>query len=1260
MIRTRYVAALSLLFTALFFIEYTPVLPRMRIPYDLEGFHYPLADYAFQALKQGRFPQWDPSTYCGLSFAGNPQTAMYYPPVWLMFALKWGSAKLSYRALEYLALAHVWLAFLLCYAWLHDRRKLHWLASILGAGGYAFGGYLLEQLQHLGLLAGYAWLPLAFLSIDEAAEKGAWRPLWKLALASAMCLLGGYPPIWIVFAMCSAAYAFGRRSAQGSRRVRLGLWTLAALGCSLLFCAVELLPALEAALLKVPEVKYNFASGFKDPAYYLSYFVPNYFKFDLGVDPATTAFRDYLYLGGACLCGLGLLFRRRKFRDVAPLFTVLLVSLLFLVNPAGLLGWAIERTPLSQVMVDWDFLAGVSAALAALAAFGLDFAFRRVSGKAPSWTAAAGIALAVAWSVRLLVLWNGPGVASGAKSARDAAGGILLGAVLIYLYSNLGIYPRAGRQLRWAAAAALILLAAAEYKAFGTSKQFNGDPQKYFVSYIGATYPAMNAETYAVLQRRREYRWALDDFGPDPTNLRHFGFATPQGFDPNLPAQYKMLIDQIGHFQTNRLFDLNPEDGSALRLLGVGYVVGAKRSPDYARLLENPNFRLMQPADSYYKVFELIDAQPSFGWEQNGAGRSAEVIEWEPERRGLRVTSPDGGVFRLSEQFYPGWSAAIDGAPLEIERCHEAFQCVAVAPGQHLLEFRYRSRWLFPGAALSLSSMLLAMAFVRFRWPFANVRGSKTTAPLQVQAPAQPPATSQLPARRRRPGAVARYALTKAPRIALAVLIAAFFWAFQGRALKSHFGPDEMMNIYGYWFPPLWKVLLASLTFWSNFVRPMAAVYYLPLFHLFKLNPVPYTWVRIGMLAVNTVLFYKLARGISRSWWVAALAAFPVAYQANLGNLSFDGAFIFDTLCGGFYFAALLYYVRARTGKTHLNVTQGCVFLALYICALDSKEMAVSLPVVALAYELLLQKRATGWSNLAKQLWPALTAGAITAVFILGKTLSAGSLTNMDAYRPVITWARFSESSTRFFNTIFYAEGLTMEHGIALWGVLLCAGIAGLSRKPIGTTEPVAAGSPPVSGLEEGRSGPVPLVRRRRDPRWLFLWIWVMVTPLPIAFLPGRGAGLLYIVAAGWALATAMLCRAVSWRLVRELFRERPARMAAMGLCLLGYASAYAYQTRIEHRYQVYGYLLLGKHTADVIGQFKQLGLQPQPGSRIVFLRDPFQGSYDMTFVAALVWSDRSLRIFQQSQVHLPEDQVAGMDYILDYTGNQFVVLKRR
>jgi hypothetical protein len=469
----------------------------------------------------------------------------------------------------------------------------------------------------------------------------------------------------------------------------------------------------------------------------------------------------------------------------------------------------------------------------------------------------------------------------------------------------------------------------------------------------------------------------------------------------------------------------------------------------------------------------------------------------------------------------------------------------------------------------------------------------------------------------------------KISRIAGAVMLAAFFFAFQKRVLKAYFGPDEMMNIYGYWDPPLWKVFLANLSFWSKFVRPMAGVYYLPLYHFFKLNPIPYSVVRIALLAVNTFLFYKLARSISGSWWVAVLASFPVAYQAGLGYLAFDGAYIYDALCGGFFFAALLYYIHARRGREHLSVGQASIFLVLYICALDSKEMAVALPVVALAYELLFEKHRWEIRGLLKQFWPTLGAGGLTLVYIIGKaTGGAGSLTNMDAYRPVITWARFSESTVRFMNTMFYAEGITMEHTVTMWALLLCAGLVGLVRRP-------------------------------RNPRWLFLWIWVMVTPLPIVFLPGRGGALLYLIAAGWAIAVAMMLRALSWRLSRELFQGRASRRASMAVCLLLCAVVYADETRSVHRYQVYGFLLTGKETAETIQRLKQLGLQPKPGSKIVFLRDPAPTTFDITFISALTWNDHSLRIWQQGQSHFPPAEVAGMDYIIDYTGDRFVVLKQ-
>ena len=51
-------------------------------------------------------------------------------------------------------------------------------------------------------------------------------------------------------------------------------------------------------------------------------------------------------------------------------------------------------------------------------------------------------------------------------------------------------------------------------------------------------------------------------------------------------------------------------------------------------------------------------ASPPFGWDAAAAVRA-----WLPERRAFAVNSATGGRFTLHEQFYPGWSAAIDGRP---------------------------------------------------------------------------------------------------------------------------------------------------------------------------------------------------------------------------------------------------------------------------------------------------------------------------------------------------------------------------------------------------------------------------------------------------------------------------------------------------------------------------------------------------------------------------------------------------------------------
>src|SRR5204863_6602187 len=181
------------------------------------------------------------------------------------------------------------LAFFLCYLWLRGKR-LRELACVLGAGVFAFSGYVCTQLQHFGLLGGYTWIPLALWGVDQSVEQRSWRPLWKVAAASALCFLAGYPPTWMVFALVVGAY-----SIAGAWRWKAAMGTIAALVFSLLICAVQILPTWETTSLREPEDHYS--PGIKDPELILEYAIPNYFNFGMNVPAKTNSSKDYFYLG---------------------------------------------------------------------------------------------------------------------------------------------------------------------------------------------------------------------------------------------------------------------------------------------------------------------------------------------------------------------------------------------------------------------------------------------------------------------------------------------------------------------------------------------------------------------------------------------------------------------------------------------------------------------------------------------------------------------------------------------------------------------------------------------------------------------------------------------------------------------------------------------------------------------------------------------------------------------------------------------------
>ncbi len=698
------VAALSLAFTYLFFLDYLPPFRRVYIPFDLGGFHYPLADYAFQALKHGRFPEWDPTIYGGMPFAANPQAALFYPGTWLVLLASAGRRVLSFQSLEDFVFLHFWLAFLLCFFWL--RRRLHPFASLCGAVSYAFGGYLLQQLQHLGVIAAYAWIPLGLMGIDEAAEEHRWSPMWKVAAASALGFLAGYTPTWFMAAVCMFAYALFRK--QGWK---IAIVTGVALAFSMLLAAVQLLPTMQLSALREAEARYG--SGLRDPAYFVSYLIPNLYNFSVKMDVQTNRGFDYLYLGAPAILGLILILLIRRGPggwSAAPLAGVLAISAVIVTNPGGAVWGVLQHsTLLGQLCRDYYFLAGVSIAGSALAAISIERfvcpppdAVKRVF---PRRTGFVLVAMLGIWCLRLANEFRRDRLLTGWASAWDAV--VMLG----LFTAGVAILRARSGTARGILAAALLITAGVDLKVHGTHKRF--DATHDATGYDPRGLPAMDPAVYTQLAGSPMFRIALDQTGPLPLDLRHYGLRTPQGFDPFLTTSYKRLIERTGKFRTNWEFDLDPANRDGLDALGVRYFLTSEQAPLYAQLAADSRYRLLQPSLYYYKVFERIDAAPMFGWEPAGTPASMATGRWDPELREFAVRLARPARFHLSEQWNPGWHAYVDGMEVPIDRWQDAFQQIVVPSGEHRIVFQFRDQALRIGAIISLLSLLSMLALLR-------------------------------------------------------------------------------------------------------------------------------------------------------------------------------------------------------------------------------------------------------------------------------------------------------------------------------------------------------------------------------------------------------------------------------------------------------------------------------------------------------------------------------------------------------------------
>jgi hypothetical protein len=181
------------------------------------------------------------------------------------------------------------------------------------------------------------------------------------------------------------------------------------------------------------------------------------------------------------------------------------------------------------------------------------------------------------------------------------------------------------------------------------------------------------------------------------------------------------LIDETSG--TSRALSVDP----AYRLVHSGDV------KVYENLAVLPRAFLVQRArlaDEYEAVLDVLrsgafdpssEVVISSGQEissSSGSHSSVTLLLYEPETIRMRVSLDCPAYLVLTDTYYPGWKATVDGKPAPIRAADLYFRAIALEPGVHLVSFRYNPLSVSLGLGVGLPAWLLwtaatAIAVVR-------------------------------------------------------------------------------------------------------------------------------------------------------------------------------------------------------------------------------------------------------------------------------------------------------------------------------------------------------------------------------------------------------------------------------------------------------------------------------------------------------------------------------------------------------------------
>ncbi len=428
------------------------------------------------------------------------------------------------------------------------------------------------------------------------------------------------------------------------------------------------------------------------------------------------------------------------------------------------------------------------------------------------------------------------------------------------------------------------------------------------------------------------------------------------------------------------------------------------------------------------------------------------------------------------------------------------------------------------------------------------------------------------------------------------LLTSIYFLVMAGPGLRTTLNSDDIVNLNVYVFQPASEIVKDNLLYFSSAYRPAGALFYRPLFDRFGFSPLPYRLVCFALLIVNLWLICFAILALTGSMEIAATATLIGAFHPRFRDLYTSSGTIYDILCFAFYAGAWLYYLHARRAGPIRRMHHFAILLLLYICALNAKEMAVTLPALFILTELFDAK-----SVCVGAIWRscrlAIVAGIATVPYLWGKLGSHSPFHNLSTYRQEFGIVSFLGNCGAYLDALLYRDGIVRSHCFGplqmavLLGVMLGVGLL-LRSRPL-----------------------------------LFSWSMIMISFLPIAFIAPREPYAFYIPFVFWTLYAASLLVAL-----RDRISARPVPFAGIDLRQIGLVILVFLLLLRAHRierWRMGGSTEFGQPRIAYIVTALDRGHPLVPrGSTVLAVNDPYPtGEFGLILLMRLYFRDGTLAV---------------------------------